>query len=294
MLKPLGVSACALMRSAVGALTNKAGRIVATHCMPLAARRRCCVQDRRSAQDKALYRIRGYAQDRDMMDDSPSRNHLLASLLPLPLLHASLEREALTPGRVLLVADAPMPFVYFPVNSIVSLLRTGADGSVVEVAMVGNEGMLDIFAAFAGETAFCHGQSLSAGQAYRLPTPVLRDALKAQPLQQHPFFAYARHLTLQLAQMALCNRQHRLDQQLCRWLLQNMDRFGGSTLTVTQEVIAGALGVRREGVTEAAGRLQVAGVIHYSRGRIEVLNRAALERQACVCYRVMRSDTATP
>ena len=226
------------------------------------------------------------------MHDFPAHNRLLASLLQVPLLHAQLEHEVLLPGRVLLTADKPMPYVYFPVNCIVSLFRASDDGSAVEVAMIGNEGMLDIFAVLAGEKAFCHGQSLSAGQAYRLPTPVLRDALKAQPDRQQPFLSYARQLLLQLAQIALCNRHHRLEQQLCRWLLQNLDGFGGSALAVTQEVIAGALGVRREGVTEAAGRLQAAGAIQYSRGHIQVLNRAALEQQACVCYQVMRSGIA--
>lgn len=221
-------------------------------------------------------------------------NALLATLpvADCAFLHGALEPVNLPLGQVLFDVGAALPFAYFPSTAIVSLIQMQADGAAVEVAMVGREGVLDAALLLAGGTALFRGQVLSAGCGYRLPATALHDLL-ARSTKFHQYgAAYVQALLVQIAQTALCNRHHRLDQQLCRWLLQNMDRLELQSLTVTQELIAGALGVRREGVTEAAGKLQTAGIMHYSRGHIEVTDRAALERQTCECYRVMRAECA--
>jgi CRP-like cAMP-binding protein len=205
------------------------------------------------------------------------------------LLSGALESVALPLGLVLCNVGDDIPFIYFPADAIVSLIQTQADGASVEIAMVGHEGMVDASFLLGSEKAVFRAQVLSAGKGFRIPTSLLRHAVSLSPHGSALCLRFLQAQSMQVAQIALCNRHHRLDQQLCRWLLQNMDRLALHSLTVTQELIAGALGVRREGVTEAAGKLQAAGVIHYSRGHITVTDRSALERQTCECYRAMRA-----
>lgn len=164
------------------------------------------------------------------------------------------------------------------------------DGSSAEIAIVGNEGMLGISLFMGGETTPSRAVVQSAGDAYRLPSRrLLGEFNRAGPLMRL-MLHYTQALITQMAQTAVCNRHHTVDQQLCRWLLMSLDRLPTSELTMTQELIANMLGVRREGVTEAAGKLQKAGIIHYSRGRITVLDRPRLEQRVCECYAVVKKE----
>ncbi len=195
-------------------------------------------------------------------------------------------------GHVLYESGNHLQHVYFPVNCIVSLLYVMEDGPSAEIAVVGNEGIVGVALFMGGETTPNRGIVQSAGEAYRLPGKVLKDEfLRAGPFQ-HLLLRYTQALLTQMAQTAACNRHHSVDQQLCRWLLLSLDRLATDELVMTQELIANMLGVRREGVTEAAGKLQNLGLIHYSRGRIRVLDRPGLEGRACECYRVVRNEFA--
>jgi CRP-like cAMP-binding protein len=180
--------------------------------------------------------------------------------------------------------------VYFPTASIVSLLYVMADGASAEIAVVGNEGIIGIALFMGGETMPTRAVVQSAGHAYRLKGQVLKEEFNRAGELQHLLLRYTQALLTQMSQTAVCNRHHSVDQQLCRWLLLSLDRLPSNELTMTQELIANMLGVRREGVTEAAGKLQNAGLIHYSRGHIKVLDRPRLEARACECYQVVKTE----
>ena len=223
----------------------------------------------------------------------PRQNHLLAAL-PAPeskRLFAYLELAPLPLGDVLYESGNELPYVYFPTDSIVSLLYVMADGASAEIAVVGNEGIIGIALFMGGETMPNRAVVQSAGHAYRLKGQLLKEEFNRSGALQHLLLRYTQALLTQMAQTAVCNRHHSVDQQLCRWLLLSLDRLPSNELTMTQELIANMLGVRREGVTEAAGKLQSAGLIHYSRGRITVIDRPRLEGQACECYQVVKQES---
>jgi CRP-like cAMP-binding protein len=194
-------------------------------------------------------------------------------------------------GTVLYEAGDVQRHVYFPVNCIVSLLHMLADGSSAEIAVVGNDGLIGIALFMGGETTPNRAVVQSAGHAYRLPGQRLKDEFHRNGTLQGLFLRYTQALITQMAQTAVCNRHHSVDQQLCRWLLLSLDRLSSNRLDMTQELIANMLGVRREGVTEAAGKLQRLGIIHYQRGHITVLDRPRLEALCCECYAVVKKET---
>jgi CRP-like cAMP-binding protein len=223
---------------------------------------------------------------------NPRQNHLL-SAIP----EAEWERFAihLAPvqlrlGDVIYESGTEQPHVYFPTNSIVSLLYVMEDGSSAEIAIVGNEGLVGISLFMGGGTTPSRAVVQSAGHAFRMRAQFIRDEFVLAGRVQQLFLRYTQALLTQMGQTAVCNRHHTVDQQLCRWLLMSLDRLSSNELTMTQELIANMLGVRREGVTEAAGKLQRAGVIQYNRGRIRVLDRPRLERMACECYGVVHRE----
>jgi CRP-like cAMP-binding protein len=181
--------------------------------------------------------------------------------------------------------------VYFPLDSIVSLLYVMEDGASAEISVVGNEGLIGIALFMGGETTPSRAIVQSAGHAYRLPGPLLKEEFHRGGDLQLLLLRYTQALITQMAQTAVCNRHHSVDQQLCRWLLLSLDRLDGVVLTMTQELIANMLGVRREGVTIAAGKLQKLKVIRYARGRIIVINRPKLESLCCECYAVVKRET---
>ena len=182
--------------------------------------------------------------------------------------------------------------VYFPTTCIVSLLYVLESGASAEIAVVGHEGMVGVSLFMGGETTPSRAVVQSAGSAYRLPGEVVKAEFRRGGAMQHLMLRYTQSLLTQMAQTAVCNRHHSVDQQLCRWLLLSIDRLPKPEITMTQELIANMLGVRREGVTEAAGKLQKAGVISYRRGHIKVLDRPRLEAMSCECYEVVRRETA--
>ena len=193
-------------------------------------------------------------------------------------------------GDALYESGTHSSHVYFPTTSIVSLMYVMADGSSAEIAVVGNEGIVGVSLFMGGETTPSRGIVQSAGHAYRLRGQDLKsEFLRATELQQ-VLLRYTQALLTQMAQTAVCNRHHSVDQQLCRWLLLSFDRVSSNDLTMTQELIANLLGVRREGVTEAAGKLQKAGLIRYNRGRISVIDRPGLEARSCECYSVVKKE----
>lgn len=222
----------------------------------------------------------------------PRQNHLLAALpgTDLERVSKNLKLVELPLGESLYESGSRQRAVYFPTDAIVSLLYTLADGSSVEIAVVGNEGIIGVSLFMGGETTPSRAVVQSAGYAYRLPGKFLKEEFTLGGPMQHLLLRYTQALLTQMAQTAVCNRHHSLDQQLCRWLLLSLDRLVGNELVMTQELIANMLGVRREGVTEAAGNLQDAGLIRYSRGRITVLDRAGLEARTCECYAVVKKE----
>jgi CRP-like cAMP-binding protein len=222
----------------------------------------------------------------------PRQNHLLAALATTDFarLQPHLKLIPLPLGEALYEPGIVLRYLYFPTNSIVSLLYVMEDGASAEIAVVGNEGVIGVSLFMGGETTPSRAVVQSAGHAYRLPGQVLKDEFTRGGAMQHLLLRYTQALITQMAQTAVCNRHHSLDQQLCRWLLLSLDRLPGNELVMTQELIANMLGVRREGVTEAAGNLQEAGLIQYSRGRITVLNRAGLEARTCECYGVVKQE----
>jgi CRP-like cAMP-binding protein len=222
----------------------------------------------------------------------PTENYLLAAL-------AAEERERIFPhlqsvdmrlGDVLYESGDKLSHVYFPTDCIVSLLYVLLDGATAEIAVAGDEGLIGISLFMGGETTPNRAIVQSAGHAYRLSGQRLKDEFHRNGKLQDLLLRYTQALITQMAQTAVCNRHHSVDQQLCRWLLLSLDRLPTHTLRMTQELIANMLGVRREGVTEAAGKLQKAGVIKYSRGQITVLDRPQLERLCCECYAVVKKE----
>jgi CRP-like cAMP-binding protein len=180
--------------------------------------------------------------------------------------------------------------VYFPTSSIVSLLYVMEDGASAEIAIVGNEGLVGIALFMGGETTPSRAIVQSAGRAYRLPAAILKEEFRRGGALQRLLLRYTQALITQMAQTAVCNRHHSIDQQLCRWLLLSIDRLASNELEMTQDLIANMLGVRRAGVTEAALKLQDAGLIRYSHGHIELLNREGLEQRVCECYGVVKRE----
>ena len=222
----------------------------------------------------------------------PHQNHLLAALPAeeFARLVPDLEWVPMPLGQVLSEPGTQMRYVYFPTTAIVSLLYVMEDGASAEIAVVGNEGNVGVSLFMGGETTTSRAVVQSAGHAYRLKAQLLKNAfLHAGPMQRL-LLRYTQALLTQMAQTAVCNRHHSVDQQLCRWLLLSLDRLESNELTMTQELIANMLGVRREGVTEAAGKLQEAGLIRYSRGKITVMDRPGLEARVCECYAVVKKE----
>ncbi|ART56738.1 Crp/Fnr family transcriptional regulator [Acidovorax carolinensis] len=201
-----------------------------------------------------------------------------------------LEPVALNLGQVLYESGAAMPYVYFPTNAIVSLLYVLEDGASAEIAVVGFEGLVGISIFMGGGTTPSRAVVQSAGSGYRLRADVIKAEFDHAGAVMHLLLRYTQALITQMAQTAVCNRHHSLDQQLCRWLLLSLDRLQSNQLVMTQELIANMLGVRREGVTEAALKLQRAGLISYVRGHINVLDRPGLEGRTCECYGVVRKE----
>jgi len=197
----------------------------------------------------------------------------------------------MTLGEALYESGILLRHVYFPTDSIVSLLYVMADGASAEIAVVGNEGVIGVSLFMGGETTPSRAVVQSAGHAYRLTGQLLKEEFTKAGAMQRLLLRYTQSLLTQMAQTAVCNRHHSLDQQLCRWLLLSLDRLSSNQLVMTQELIANMLGVRREGVTDAAGNLQKAGLIQYSRGRITVINRLGLEARTCECYAVVKKES---
>lgn len=223
---------------------------------------------------------------------SPRENRLLAVLPEEEYLRIAphLEPVTLPLGKVVYESGGLLDWVYFPTDAIVSLLYVMEDGASAEIAVVGNEGLVGIALFMGGLTMPNRAVVQSAGQAYRLKGNVLNQEFNRSGEFQHLLLRYTLALLTQMGQTAVCNRHHTVDQQLCRWLLLSLDRLPSNELSMTQELIANMLGVRREGVTEAAGKLQKAGLIHYSRGRITVLDRPGLEARVCECYKVVKDE----
>jgi CRP-like cAMP-binding protein len=224
----------------------------------------------------------------------PDQNRLLA-VLPQPereRLFPHLEKIKMPLGKVLYESGGQMSHVYFPATAIISLLSVMDNGSSAEIAIVGYEGIVGVALFLGGETMPSRAVVQSAGIAFRLPGPLLQQEFNRSGPLQHLLLRYTMAFLAQMAQTAVCNRHHTIDQQLCRWLLLSLDRLPSNELSMTQELIANMLGVRREGVTVAAGKLHNAGLISYSRGRITVLDRPGLEARVCECYGVVRDEFA--
>ena len=223
---------------------------------------------------------------------NPRQNHLLAALpvADYERLLPALEPVTLPLGMVLYESGGALAYVYFPTDSIVSLLYVMQDGASAEIAVTGYEGLVGIALFMGGETTPSRAVVQSAGSGYRLKAAFLKNEFDNGGALQHLALRYTQALITQMAQTAVCNRHHLVEQQLCRWLLLSLDRLPSNELTMTQELIANMLGVRREGVTEAAGRLQKAGLIEYSRGHIVVTDRAKLEARVCECYAVVKKE----
>ena len=221
----------------------------------------------------------------------PKKNHLLAALPDAEWARwlPQLEWVDMPLGQVLYESGSSLSHVYFPTTAIISLLYVLQNGSSAEIAVVGNEGLVGISLFMGGETTPSRAVVHSAGKGLRLPAPVLKDEFKLAPVL-HLLLRYTQALITQMSQTAVCNRHHSLDQQLCRWLLLSLDRLQGNELVMTQELISNMLGVRREGVTEAALQLQAANLIRYARGRITVLDRPGLEKRTCECYGVVKRE----
>ena len=223
---------------------------------------------------------------------NPSQNHLLAALPTeeFERLAAHLELVPMRLGDTLYEPGGQLQHVYFPTTAIVSMLYVLESGASAEIASAGNEGMLGISLFMGGNTTPSSAVVQTAGHGYRLPGKLLKEEFGRAGLMQRLLLRYTQALLTQMCQTAACNRHHSIEQQLCRWLLLTLDRLPSSELVMTQELVASALGVRREGITEAAGNLQRAGVIRYRRGHISVLDRSGLETRACECYAVVRKE----
>jgi len=223
---------------------------------------------------------------------SPKQNHLLAALPEedYARLLPHLELTAMPLGLVLYESGAQLSYLSFPTTSIVSLLYVIESGASAEIAITGNEGLVGVFLFMGGESTPSRAVVQSAGNGYRLKASILKREFAIFGQFAHLALRYTQALITQMAQTAVCNRHHAVDQQLCRWLLLSLDRLPSNELNMTQELIANMLGVRREGVTEAAGKLQADRLIRYQRGRITVLDRAGVESRSCECYQVVKKE----
>ncbi len=224
---------------------------------------------------------------------APEQNQIL-NALPADArrrLFSYLKLVELPLGKVLYESGGVLRHVYFPIDAIVSLLYVLDNGASAEIAVVGNEGVLGVALFMGGETTTNRAIVQSGGWAYRLTGARLKVEFRRHAFLLHILLRYTQSLITQMAQTAVCNRHHSVDQQLCRWLLLSLDRLNSNKVTMTQELIANMLGVRREGVTEAAGKLQKKGAIKYRRGNITVLNRQQLESSCCECYEVVKKET---
>ncbi|MDO8909400.1 MAG: Crp/Fnr family transcriptional regulator [Pseudohongiella sp.] len=228
----------------------------------------------------------------EVNSDSICQNQLLAMLQPdtQERLFPEMEPIDLPLGKVLYEPDCKMNHVIFPTNSIVSLLYVMENGASAEISVVGRDGMVGISRFMGGDSTPSRAVVQSAGQGYKLSNHALMKEFNRHGDLLALLLKYTQSLITQMAQTAVCNRHHTVDQQLCRWLLLSLDRLSGNQLKMTQELIANMLGVRREGVTEAAGKLQKLGVITYSRGKIKVIDRDKLERLSCECYEVVKKE----
>ena len=228
----------------------------------------------------------------EVLSSESKKNHLLGALPPaeaqrwMPLL----ESVELPLGHVLYESGVALTHVYFPTTAIVSLLYVMENGASAEIAVVGNEGIVGISLFMGGESTPSRAVVQSAGKGFRLKAQLMMQEFNQAGPVLHLLLRYTQALITQMSQTAVCNRHHSLDQQLCRWLLLSLDRLEGNQLVMTQELIANMLGVRREGVTEAAVKLQHAGLIQYARGHITVLDRAGLEKRSCECYGVVKKE----
>jgi CRP-like cAMP-binding protein len=234
-----------------------------------------------------------YAEERNMSDEHRrNENHLLAVLSEAEWARLSphLMLVDMPLGQVVYESGDRLDHVYFPTTSIVSLLYVMEDGASAEIAIVGNEGLVGIALFMGGETTPSRAVVQSAGCAFRLDARLMKEEFRRAGPMQRLLLRYTQALITQMAQTAVCNRHHSIDQQLCRWLLLSLDRLGSNELRMTQELIANMLGVRRPGVTEAAMKLQDAGLIRYSYGHIAVLDRPGLEARACECYGVVKRE----
>ena len=224
---------------------------------------------------------------------NPKQNHLLAALPAddYSRLLPDLELTSMPLGWAVYESGGPMGYLYFPTTSIVSLLYVTESGASAEIAITGNEGLIGISLFMGGESTPSRAVVQSAGNGYRLKAGILKREFALGGKLQYLALRYTQALITQMTQTAVCNRHHTVDQQLCRWLLLSLDRLPNNELMMTQELIANMLGVRREGVTEAAGHLQAAGLIRYSRGHITVLDRPRLEQRVCECYSVVKRES---
>ncbi|MBA2658039.1 MAG: Crp/Fnr family transcriptional regulator [Nitrosospira sp.] len=222
----------------------------------------------------------------------PAQNHLLAALpaAELERLKPHLELIHMPLGDVLCESGSRLHYVYFPTSAIISLHYILENGASSEIAGVGNEGLLGISLFMGGETTPSWATVQTAGYGYRLKATVMQQEFNLPGPVQRLLLRYTQALIMQISQTAVCNRHHTIEQQLCRWLLLTLDRLNSEELTMTQELIASMLGVRREGITEAAGKLQSAGIIRYRRGHIMVLDRSGLETHVCECYNVVKKE----
>jgi CRP-like cAMP-binding protein len=232
------------------------------------------------------------AKGRSIPSPDPRANQLLAALpeADYKVLAAQLERMAMPLGMAVYESGGAQGFVYFPTDSIVSLLYVLENGASTEIAVTGNEGLVGISLFMGGETTPSRAVVQSAGQGYRVRGAALKRLFESSGDVQHLLLRFTQALITQMTQTAVCNRHHAVDQQLCRWLLLMLDRLSSNEVLMTQELIANMLGVRREGVTEAAGKLQAEGLIEYRRGRITVLDRRQLEARVCECYAVVKRE----
>lgn len=228
-----------------------------------------------------------------MTVNSRQRN-LLLDALPAEVwerLAPDLKRVELPLGEVIYEPGEAISYVYFPTDSIISLLYVLESGASAEIALVGNEGLVGLALFMGGGSMPNRAVVQSAGQAFQLAAPALMAEFHRHEELEKWVLRFTQALITQMAQTAVCNRHHRIEQQLCRWLLLSLDRVPGSNVNMTHELIANMLGVRREGVTQAAHKLQRQGVIEYHRGHIAVLDRSRLERLSCECYAVVREET---
>jgi CRP-like cAMP-binding protein len=223
---------------------------------------------------------------------SPKQNRLLAALPAEDYVRLlpELELVSMPLGWAVYESGGRLSYLYFPTTSIVSLLYVMESGASAEIAVAGNEGLVGISLFMGGESTPSRAVVQNGGNGYRLKANALKREFASGGKLQHLALRYTQALITQMAQTAVCNRHHSVDQQLCRWLLLSLDRMDNNELLMTQELIANMLGVRREGVTEAAGKLQKAGVINYSRGRISILSRSKLEARVCECYEVVKKE----